>query len=184
MKIVRLEQDRIKVILSDSELMNMNIDIETLIPDSPELSTFLCEVMEAVKEETGFSAETGQVVVEATVSGGGIVLILSKKAKNRIKGVRAVRKNENVVFEFNGFNDLSGFLLNINTAYLWDMRLYRYLNKFYIAVNRQRIPIIIYEYSMHNRRLSVAENMLSEYGTAVAGGKELIKLVSELKKIE
>lgn len=88
MKIVRVEQDKIKVILSEGDLIDMNIDVESLLPNSPELSGFLRTVIDAVKKETGFSLENGQVTVEATTYCGGIILMLSKvrvKDKGKIK---------------------------------------------------------------------------------------------------
>ena len=45
MKIVKLEPDRIKVILSESDLESMHINSRTLSPDSPELNLFLYEIM-------------------------------------------------------------------------------------------------------------------------------------------
>ena len=188
MKIIRIEQDRIKVILSEDDLTDMNIDIANLTPDSPELSLFLCEIMDAVKAETGFSIESGQVVVEAAASDDGIVLLLSRirqrTDRTRIRGVRAVRKNETVIFEFTSFEDVAGLLANIDGIYVSKMRLYICYGGFYLAVPRNSIPILIYEYSMHNRRTSVAESILSEHGRLIADGTKLCKMADTLKKIK
>lgn len=188
MKIIRIEQDRIKVILSEDDLTDMNIDIASLTPDSPELSLFLCEIMDAVKAETGFSLESGQVIVEATASDNGIILLLSRTGQRtdraRIRGVRAVRKNETVIFEFISFDDVADLLANINGIYTSKMRLYVCFSRFYLAVPRNSIPVLIYEYSMHNRRTSVAESILSEHGRLIAEGTKLCKIADILKKIK
>ncbi len=187
MKIVRLEQDKIKVVLSDADLENMNIDASSLSPTSPELSLFLCEVMDAVKAQTGFSAEQGQVVVEAAQEPGGIVLLLSKhpntsdKCKNR--SIRTARKNDCAVFEFLSFENLIGMLRNVSPLYLLNMRLYSYNDKFYLSVPRRRIPILIYEYSFKNRKSAVAESILAEYGSLLAGGYKLMCISTGLKKL-
>ncbi len=182
MKIIKLEQDRVKVILSEDDLAAMNIDASAITPDSAKLSLFMCEVMEAVKAQTGFSAEKGQVIVDATSSDGGMVLILSKRAGVRLIGAHH-RKNEYVMFEFSDFDALSGLLVNIDTDYAVSMRLYKYKNRFYMAVPRRRIPILIYEYSLKNRRSPVAESVVSEYGRLLAGGYKLADIVSDLKKM-
>lgn len=188
MKIIRIEQDRIKVILSKDDLTDMNIDIASLTPDSPELSLFLCEIMDAVKAETGFSVESGQVIVEAAASGDGIILLLSRTGQRpdraRIRGVRAVRKNETVIFEFSDFDDIAGLLANIDGVYVSKMRLYICFSRFYLAVPRNSIPVLIYEYSMHNRRTSVAESILREHGQFIAEGTKLCKIADILKKIK
>lgn len=184
MKIVRLEQDRIKVVLSDIDLKNMNISLGSLSPDSPELNLFLYEVMDAVKAETGFSAEQGQVLVEATQEADGIVLMLSRSSKAKSRGAGIIRKNEYAVFEFLSFENLSGMLQNVSPAYLLNMRLYSYNDKFYLAVPRRRIPILIYEYSFKNRKSSVVESVLSEYGSLLAGGYKLMCMSIGLKKLK
>lgn len=187
MKIIKLEQDRIKVILSDSDLMEMNIDISDLTPNSPELSLFMCEVMDAVKAETGFSADQGQVIVEATSCDDGIVLMLTKIKKGypyaKIRGVRAVKKNECILFEFADFDALLGMLINIDCKYVANMNLYKYMNRFYLAVPRGKIPLLIYEYSLRSRRSAVAESVVAEYGRLIAGGYKLADMALDLKKM-
>lgn len=182
MKIVKLESDRIKVILSESDLESMHINPQTLSPSSPELTLFLCEVMTAVKKETGFSLEQGQALVEATKSDDGIVLIISRTSEEGIR-IQPAKKNDCAVFEFLSFDNLTGLIKNISPAYLVPMRLYSYSGKFYLAVPKRRIPILIYEYSFKNRKSPVAESVLLEYGQLLAGGYRLMKMASGLKKL-
>ena len=186
MKIVRLEQDRIKVILSESELIDMNIDLESLVPNSPELSGFLRIVMDEVRKETGFSLENGQVTVEATTYCGGIVLMLSKakpRDKGKIKGVKLADKKERLVFEFCDFDDLAGLLVNSETRYVSAMRLYSLNGSFYVAIPKNSVPFLIYEFSLSRRKSAVLESFLAEYGSFLADGKKLLCMVSDLKKI-
>lgn len=182
MKIVKLEADKIKVILSESDLENMHINPHTLSPSSPELTMFLCEVMTAVKEETGFCAEQGQALVEATKSDSGITLIISRQGDEGIR-VQSARKPDCAVFEFLSFDNLMGLIKNISPTYLVPMRLYSYDGKFYLAIPKRRIPILIYEYSFKNRKSPVAESVLSEYGKLLAGGYRLMKMAAGLKKL-
>ncbi|MBR4721302.1 MAG: adaptor protein MecA [Clostridia bacterium] len=186
MKIVRVEQDRVKVILSESDLIDMNIDIENLVPNSPELSAFLRIVIDAVKKETGFSIENGQVTVEATTYCGGIVLVLSKvriKDKGRIKGVKVAGKKENIVFEFCSFDDLAKMLVNSEKRYILSMHLYEYDGSFYVSIPRHSIPFLIYEFSLNNKKSAVSESFLAEYGKFLADGKSLSTIAVGLKKI-
>ena len=186
MKIVRLEQDKIKVILSESELIDMNIDIENLLPNSPELSTFLRNVMDAVRKETGFSLENGQVMVEASTYCGGIILMLSKtksRDRNKIKGVKVSGKKDSVVFEFSTFDDLSSMLLNVEKWQISHMRLYRHNGSFYIAIHKNSIPFIMYEFSLKAKKTAVCESFLSEYGQMLADGNKLNIMTEELKNI-
>ncbi|MBR4173388.1 MAG: adaptor protein MecA [Clostridia bacterium] len=186
MKIVRLEQDKIKVILSENDLMDMNIDIDSLAPNSPELSGFLRAVIDEVRRETGFSLENGQVTVEATTYCGGIVLMLSKvrqKDKSKIKGVRVAGKKESTVFEFSEFDDLSCMLINTEKRYVSVMRLYGYNNRFYLAIPKNSVPFLVYEFSLSSKKAAISESILAEYGRLLADGVGLSEMADGLKKI-
>lgn len=182
MKIVRLTPDRVRVFLTGGDLCDMKIDAAALSPDSPRLSLFLYEILEAVKEETGFSILDGQVVAEATPRADGIVLELSKTQKREQKSERVIKK-DSIVFEITGFETLSEMLKNTHTAYLLNMRLYSYEGNYYVAVPKRRVPAIMYEYSLKNRKSTVAESKIAEYGRLIAGGYRLMCMATALKKI-
>ncbi len=55
MRIEKLNKDKIKVTLTTAELINLDIDVKRLSPDSKELHTFLFHIMETIREETGFN---------------------------------------------------------------------------------------------------------------------------------
>jgi len=183
MKIVKLEKDKIKVILTQSDLDNMDIDINDITPNSPEISKFLSEILRTVKEETGFTIEDSQTVVEATTFGMGVILVFSKVKKNYVKGIKAIKKDDRVAYEFFGFDDLLGLLVNVDYASILDMRLYQYMNSFFITLPKNNVPILIYEYSLKNRSSCIAESLLSEYGRFLGDGKSILAMVLELKKI-
>jgi negative regulator of genetic competence, sporulation and motility len=54
-RIEKLNKDKIKVTLTTAELINLDIDVKRLSPDSKELHTFLFHIMETIREETGFN---------------------------------------------------------------------------------------------------------------------------------
>lgn len=181
MKIVKLEGDRVKVILSPNDLEEMDISAEEINPNSPEISDFMSEILKIVKEETGFSLENGQVIVEATTFGMGVILVFSKIKRDR-KNNCGVKMGERVAFEFYGFDDLIGMLKNVSYADILDMKLYQYKNSFFVTVPKGSVPILIYEYSLNNQNSAVAESILSEYGKYLADGKRILGMVLEIKK--
>lgn len=182
MKIVRLEADRIKVFLSERDLSDMHIDAKSLSPDSPELSLFLCEVLDAVKAETGFSAEHGQIIAEATNIGDGIELMLSR-AKKAPSAAHSRQRAGYAAFELSGFDSLCGMLVNTAPSYLVAMRLYTYRGRFYLTAPRRKIPALIYEFSLKNHRTSPAESFLGEHGRLLADGYRLLCMSFALKKM-
>ena len=181
MKIVKLAHDRVRVFLTLADLFEMKIDTEELTPDSPQLSLFLYEILEAVKEETGFSMADGQVVAEAMPKEDGIILELSHP-DGREQRVKPIKK-DSVIFEITSFEALSSMLKNIQTAYLLNMRLYFCDGNYYVAVPKKRVPAIIHEYALKSRKSAVAESKIAEYGRLIAGGYRLMCMASALKKI-
>ena len=90
MRIEKLNKDKIKVTLTTAELINLDIDVKRLSPDSKELQTFLFHIMETIREETGFNPYNGQVVVEATPSQDGISILV----KRLNKGIKKITEEQ------------------------------------------------------------------------------------------
>ena len=90
MRIEKLNKDKIKVTLTTAELINLDIDVKRLSPDSKELHTFLFHIMETIREETGFNPYNGQVVVEATPSQDGISILV----KRLNKGIKKITEEQ------------------------------------------------------------------------------------------
>ena len=108
LKIEKIEINKIKVTLSALDLIDMNISVKSLTPDSPVLHGFLHDVMEMVKAETGFNPYSGQVMVEATPSDDGIVLMvtkLSEEKKKKPKNVR-VAGYRKITYRFRHFENI------------------------------------------------------------------------------
>lgn len=177
MRIVRLEADKIKVVLSATELADMNIDAKSLFPGSPGLNTFLCEILDVVKAETGFSVEDGQILAEASEFSDGIILVLSHP-----KGIKPISSNR-VIFELADTDALFGMLTNAPFSCLAGMHLYAYGNSFYLTVPRRKIPALIYEYSLKNNKSSITESILCEHGKRLAGGYRLLSMAAAVKKL-
>lgn len=85
MKIEKLNKDRIKVSLSSTDLYELDIDVKKLSPNSQELHSFLFQIMETIREETGFNPYNGQVVVEATPSTEGMDIMVSRVSGKKRK---------------------------------------------------------------------------------------------------
>ena len=118
MRIEKLNKDKIKVTLTTAELINLDIDVKRLSPDSKELHTFLFHIMETIREETGFNPYNGQVVVEATPSQDGISILVKRLNKGikkiteeqfkKVVSVKPKKKEPGTecVFYFETFNDM------------------------------------------------------------------------------
>lgn len=178
MKIIRLDSDRVKVLLSASDLLDMNIDADTLSPSSSKLGTFLYDILTVVRAETGFGTDGGQVVAEATPVSGGLELMLSHP-----RSAPEFPRASGVAFEFSDRESLLGAIGNIPPSYLASMRLYAYGDRFYLSAPRRKVPAVIYEFSFKNYKSSLAESFLCEHADLVADGYRLLCMYFGIKKM-
>lgn len=189
MRIERVEGNRkIRVMLSEDDLLEMNINIRMLTPDSPELHCFLFRVMEYVKRETGFNAKNGQVLVEASPSDGGVILTVTKIeckkpiSRSDMKSVRAKKKvYPDVCYRFWSFDAMCKYLC-IKEDKMSDMRLYK-LEDYYFAVSSEKDERIL-EFAERLIGAASNERFLFEHGSRVAEGAELENLINGIKNMQ
>ena len=63
MKIVMIDEDRIKVILNPADLEKLHINIDNIRPESPQVDGFLKKILKAVCMETGIYIEEGHTLI-------------------------------------------------------------------------------------------------------------------------
>ena len=127
MQIEKEDSNKIRIILKPIDLAEMNVSIENLKPDSPQLHNFLYEIMERVREETGFNPYAGQIVVEALPIGEGMILTVTRISqqkktavppKAKIRRVKAVindkSKKKSTAFVFDSFDDFCSAFTVLN----------------------------------------------------------------------
>ncbi len=99
MKIEQIAPDKVKVTLSDADLVDMEIDPTCFLSDTNALNGFIVELMHEIYEKTDFNPYHGNIKMEAQSETGGMTILLSKtnsafpmpdKGKPGIKGIMAV----------------------------------------------------------------------------------------------
>lgn len=190
MRIERVEGNRkIRVMLSQSDLLEMNINIRALTPDSPELHSFLFRIMEYVKRETGFNAKSGQVVVEAAPSEGGVVLTVTKIEQPKpigrrdIKSVRVKKKEyPDTVYRFWSFDALCEYFRLSDEKAAENMRVYN-LEDYYFAVTSAGDRKLL-EFAERAAVSGSNERFLAEHGKLIAAGETLKNMISGIKNLQ
>ncbi len=190
MRIEKVEGNRkIRVLVTQDDLLEMNINISTLTPDSPELHSFLFRVMEYVKRETGFSAKNGQVMVEASPHEGGVALTVTKIAtkkpirKSDIKSIKVKKKiYPHRVYRFPSFDSLYRYFKIIDDATAAGMRLYLYRDMYFAvaATGDWRIN----EFTDRLPQTGIGERFLTEHAKLVADGKKLMNMIDGIKNLD
>lgn len=197
-QIEKENSNKIKVTLQPLDLREMNISIENLKPNSPQLNRFLYEIMEKVREETGFNPYNGQIVVEAVPRNEGIVLTVTRlepaaapTAKAAIKKgkFKAVVKKQNeakTVFFFDVFDDLCRALtmLSENTLKKSDYYSMGKSNILVICGAERMEKYILKEYASSFKNSIVFESHLKEYAKHIAGGDKLVSMAKGIAEIQ
>ena len=190
-----LELNKIKITVFPIDLNDMNISIKSLKPDSPQLHSFLFNIMEKIKKETGFNPYSGRIVVEASPIGDCVELIVTKLSEQKIeekpnKSVKKVRavikkpKQKNIVYSFENFDDFCGCL-----AVVWNS-----LSKmaaYYVIGSRHILSVpesnskqhIIQEFATGADRRKLSKSFLDEHATLVASGEELLNMAKGINEL-
>lgn len=190
MKIESIEGNKkVRVLLTQNDLIEMNISLRTLTSDSPELSDFLYKIMDYINQETGFNAKSGQIVIEASPADGGVILTVTKiaPAKKRInpnvKSVKVKKKEASVkIYQFSTFENLSEYLSIANSDMFSNTKLYSYNGSFYLIMTDT--DSLIFEFADKISPIGIDEVFFKEHGQLIAEDVRLINMSTELKKLK
>ena len=193
MRIEKLEFNKVKVAVFPVDLMDMNISIKSLKPDSPQLHSFLSDIMERIKEETGFNPYSKRTVVEASPMGDCMVLTVTKICEKtneyKRKKIKAVLKNREIkkrVFFFEDFDDLCGAISQMSDESLVEAVCYKIEKQFALSVVsvKQDEDGMLCEFSSGSDAHRLADDFLSEHGELIAQGEELLKMSYGIKRLK
>lgn len=195
MRIEKLEYNKIKVTVFPIDLIDMNINMSNLKPDSPQLHSFLSDIMEKIKEETGFNPYSERTVVEASPVGDCMVLTVTKISENnenikktQKRKVKAVIKNKAVkksIYFFDSFDDMCEAISLLSDDTLFVSALYKIENKFAISISdiKQNEAGIMCEFSSSYDAHSLASDFLSEHAKIIAKGEELVSMADGIRSL-
>ena len=123
MKIEKLTDNKIRVILDIDDLAHKNINIDSFIKNSDFSQKLFKKMLNQAKKEVGFETEDSQVLIEAYISSEGIFSntfttiandIAKKISPSSSPKPKAKRKNLNTscktaIYQFDKFDDYTNF---------------------------------------------------------------------------
>lgn len=198
MRIERLNNDKIKVTLTTADLINLDIDVKQLAPNSKELHAFLFHIMETIREETGFNPYSGQVVVEATPSREGISIMvsrlgaksskISKEQFSKVTSIKAKKKEtaKTEIFYFHNFSDMCAAITEVDEKVIEAGKLYS-LNNTYCFIIKGESKLkkginLMSEFSAMKSDNHIQAEYIKEHGKFIAGHKELLYMAANLRR--
>ena len=149
MKIEKLTDNKIRIIIDLDELSEKNIDINSLSKNNENAHTLFQAILNEAEKQVGFKVQNCKLLVEAFSTTDGYVIFTLTKYKNdsssnSSKKVRYKRKSlstsyKNAIYKFSNFDEFCNFCTYCNSCKLSDLKgfaknisLYEYKDFYYL----------------------------------------------------
>ena len=194
MKIEKLTENKIRIILDTDELQAQNVDVKSLIHNTDTAQELFKQILKRAEKEVGFVVADAKLLIEAYISSEGFFVITftkftpdiktsnNKKSKLKVKRKSPYSSSKNVIFEFDNFDEFCNFCTYINNSYLDTFNkiakknvLYEYNSKFYLSLsdintNSTNLELFYTSISEFAKIISTSvgfENKLIEHGKII-----------------
>ena len=152
MKIEKLTENKIRIILNLEDLEKNNIDLHSFMSNSIESQNLFIDILDKAEHEVGFTTKDCKILIEALASSDGhFIFTITKyqtntdKDKQKRKKLSIKRKinninSENAIYVFNTFEEFCNYCSYINASNLNNLNglstnisLYVYNAKYYLV---------------------------------------------------
>lgn len=177
MKIEKLTDNKIRIIIDLDELSEKNIDVNSLIKNNDKAHVLFQTILNEAEKQVGFKVQNCKLLVEAFSTTDGYVVFTLTKYKNEAisgnssKKVRYRRKTlstsyKNAIYKFNNFDEFCNFCTYCNSSKLGNLKsfaknisLYEYRNFYYLVFTNINID---YKYTnLFYTSISEFSNLIS-----------------------
>ncbi len=177
---------RVRVLLTERDLLDMDIKERHLTYDSPKLHDLLYKVIDFVNKETSFDAKEGQIVVEASPRDDGIILTVWKtqkaKALKNPPKARIRKRTKEIMYHFKSFDAMSGYLKIASEDILLSASLYRIKDSYLLLCDKEDAQLL--EFADRIPPITSGKGFLSEHSKPVAKGESLLKMANGVKMLK
>lgn len=177
MKIMRIGKDKIKIILSEEEMIKQ----KKFLVSSKDVGIFIEYLVREIEKHTGIVIKNCNCLVKGFQSEEGFVIyVIDISSEDTNCKVRS--SSNRLIFDINSAENLLLLLKSLNEKLYEKMRIYRYGSHFFVSVPRFPIPIHMCEFSLKWRKGRIAESILSEHGKLIAKNEQVVQMAKEIKK--
>lgn len=191
MKIEKVNENVLKVIITLSDLEERNIDLSSLNYNSPAAQELFWDMMEKAEEEYGFASNDSQLIFEAMPENeeGFVVTITKIEAEGEFesiqKYIKSKYKNSDLkqkkrkskicstlkIYCFNSIDDLCKLSKRISNIYIGESTVYKCKDSYYLLLtgssSSSQLETVMCEYSVQIGNVGFFEGYLNEYGEKI-----------------
>ena len=168
MKIKKISNDKLKIILSSNDLDEKNIDIDSFLANPIESQNLFFEILDLAEEKYDFDIENNRAIVEAiSLDDNNIFILTITKLKNEI----CTYTNNLKAYCFEDINDLLNFYSSIPKKDINAVKsdVYKFGNKYYFLLNEENkcLENYLLEFAYPFKNFSLLQDIFLEYGQKV-----------------
>lgn len=160
MQIKKINNNKLKVILSSHDLYEKNIDVDSFLSNSIESQDLFFEILDLAEEEYDFNIENNKAVVETISLDNNIFVLTITKLKANLETTCTKPAK---IYCFENIDDIFNIysFLDKNNTYI-----YEFSDNYYLLVNNidTKIENILTEYSIPIKNSCILEPILIEHG--------------------
>jgi adapter protein MecA 1/2 len=194
MKIEKINNDKLKITLTVTDLHDQNIDFADLSLDTPKAHTFFNEILEKAFFEFGFEVNDSPIIIEASpISRDTLVIFISKVDKETVldklkshtdkldkekppvtqrKNLKRTTSKDPIIYHSDNLTNMEYACSNLSGLFEGQSMLYKLDEKYYLVLGRNRIkgiPIvriegILSEFTNRAKPSKVTLAHIEEYG--------------------
>lgn len=168
MQIKKINNDKLKVILSSNDLDEKNIDVDSFLANSLESQDLFFEILDLAEEQYDFNIEDNKAIVEAINLDNNLFILTITKLKSDFKNSYNTSLK---IFCFENMDNIFTIynILNKNNANLENTYIYEFNNKYYLLLNNisDNIENILLEYSSPINNPLFFESILIEHAKRI-----------------
>lgn len=150
MKIEKITDNKIRIILNLDDLKAKNIDLHSLMSNSIESQSLFVDMLDEAEKTVGFYTKDSKIMIEALASSEGLFVFTITKVEEdtpKRRSVKIKRKTTNTnvkkaIYRFETFDEFCGFCSYVNNGSLDRLKglakntsLYLYDNTYYLVVS-------------------------------------------------
>ncbi len=194
MRFEKLNENKIRITLTNQDLIQKNIDFHSFMADPIESQNLFFDMLDEAEEKIGFKTKDYQIRIEAMqVNGGDFILTVTrslpedKKSLDNKRKVHIKRKqinnfkDEEAIYSFASFEDFCAFTNFLNNANIKlsniakNISLYDYKNVYYLVFSNinlnypdiKKLFSAITEFATYVSRPDLFVTKLSENGKII-----------------
>ena len=164
MQIKKINNDKLKIILSSNDLDEKNVDVDSFLANPIESQNLFFEILDLAEEKYDFDIEDNKAIIEAISLDNNIFILTITKFSTDCPTY-----NQNIkVYCFEDINDLLNVysFIKKNNIHTTSFETYKFLNKYYIVLNEKNYTFdnILLEFSNFLNNSFYTQDIFKEYG--------------------